>query len=128
MSKILTIDDSKAVRLIVKRALSAYDCAICEAANGEEGLAVVARENPDLIVLDITMPVMDGITMLTKLKTDANYKNIPVIMLSAEHGVENVAKIMSLGARDYVVKPFKDEQIAEKVVAILPLPPKAVAA
>ena len=64
-TKILSIDDSRTIRLIIGRTLKPYDCELHEAANGEEGLAVAAREKPDLIVLDITMPVMDGVEMLT---------------------------------------------------------------
>ena len=66
--KILTVDDSKTVRIIVKKAFKPYDVEIIEAANGVEGLAVAAKESPDLILLDVTMPVMDGVEMLTKLK------------------------------------------------------------
>jgi two-component system, cell cycle response regulator len=124
-AKILSVDDSKTIRIIVKRAFSTYDCTVVEAGNGEEGLAAAAAEKPDLILLDITMPVMDGVTMLTKLKEDANLKGIPVIMLTAESGRENVAYIAKLGVRDYMVKPFKDEELIEKVVRIVPLTKKA---
>ncbi len=123
-TKILTVDDSKTIRLIVKRAFAPYDCAVFEAANGEEGLAVAAAEKPDLIVLDITMPVMDGVTMLTRLKGNPALKDIPVIMLTAESGRENVANIASLGVRDYLVKPFKDGQLMEKVIRVVPLQKK----
>ena len=100
--KILSIDKSKTVRMIVARTLKNHDCTICEASNGEEGLAVAAREKPDVILLDITMPVMDGITMLTKLREDADLKGTPVIMLTAESSRENVAHIARLGVRDYL--------------------------
>jgi two-component system cell cycle response regulator len=122
--KILSVDDSKTIRMIVKRTFAPYDCTMCEASNGEEGLAVAAAEKPDLIVLDITMPVMDGVTMLTKLKEDEGLKNIPVIMLTAESGRENVAYIAKLGVRDYLVKPFKDDQLIEKVKRVIALQPK----
>ena len=125
-TKILSVDDSKTIRMIVKRTFAPYDCVLCEAANGEEGLAVAAAEKPDLIVLDITMPVMDGVTMLTKLKENAELKSIPVIMLTAESGRENVAYIAKLGVRDYLVKPFKDDQLIEKVKRVITLQPKAV--
>ena len=101
--KILSIDDSKAVRMIIQRSFRPYDCIICEASNGEEGLAVAAKEKPDLILLDITMPIMDGVTMLAALRNNPELKEIPVIMLTAEHGRENVANIVSLGVRDYLV-------------------------
>lgn len=125
--KILSVDDSKTIRMIVKRTFAPFDCTVLEAANGEEGLAVAAAENPDLIVLDITMPVMDGVTMLGKLKERADLKSIPVIMLTAESGRENVAYIAKLGVRDYLVKPFKDDQLIEKVKRVIALQPKAEA-
>jgi len=101
---------------------------VCEASNGEEGLAAAAREKPDLILLDVTMPVMDGVTMLTKLKEDAALKAIPVIMLTAESGHDNVIHIARLGIRDYLVKPFKEEQLIEKAGRVVPLEKKATPA
>lgn len=125
--KILTVDDSKTIRMIIRRAFRPYDCTVCEAGNGEEGLAAAATEKPDLIVLDITMPVMDGVTMLAKLKSDAALKHIPVIMLTAESGRENVAYIAGLGVSDYVVKPFQDEQLITKVKGVIQLEPSPAA-
>jgi two-component system cell cycle response regulator len=122
------VDDSKTIRMIVKRTFAPYEATVLEAGNGEEGLATAAAEKPDLIILDITMPVMDGVTMLGKLKEDPELKGIPVIMLTAESGRENVAFIAKLGVRDYLVKPFKDEQLIEKVSRVVTLTPKAVAA
>lgn len=124
--KILSVDDSRTIRLIVGKAFRPYDCVICEAANGEEGLAVAAREKPDLILLDVTMPVMDGVTMLTKLKEDPELKQIPVIMLTAESGRDNVLHIARLGVRDYLVKPFKEDQLIEKTGRVVPLEKKPV--
>lgn len=125
--KILSVDDSRTIRLIVGRAFLPYDCQMCEASNGEEGLAVAAREKPDLIILDVTMPVMDGVTMLTKLKEDPELKAIPVVMLTAESGRENVLQIAKLGVRDYLVKPFKENQLIEKAGRIVNLQKKAAA-
>ncbi|CAM2821328.1 response regulator [Rariglobus hedericola] len=121
--KILTVDDSKTVRIIVKKAFKSYDCDIIEAANGVEGLATAAKESPDVILLDVTMPVMDGVEMLTKLKSDPALKGIPVIMLTAEGGRDNVLKIAKIGVRDYIVKPFKEELLVEKVGRIIDLKP-----
>lgn len=121
--KILTVDDSKTVRIIVKKAFKSFDCEIIEAANGVEGLAAASKETPDLILLDITMPVMDGVEMLTKLKSDPALKAIPVIMLTAEGGRDNVLKIAKIGVRDYIVKPFKEEVLVEKAGRIIDLKP-----
>lgn len=121
--KVLTVDDSKTVRIIVKRAFKPYDCEIFEAANGVEGLAIAAKENPDLILLDVTMPVMDGVEMLTKLKSDAALKSIPVIMLTAEGGRDHVLRIAKIGVRDYLAKPFKEGQLLEKCSRVIQLKP-----
>ena len=121
--KVLTVDDSKTVRIIVKKSFKGFDCEIIEAQNGVEGLAMAAKTNPDIILLDITMPVMDGVEMLTKLKSDPALKAIPVIMLTAEAGRENVMKIAKIGVRDYIVKPFKEEVLVDKVSRVVDLRP-----
>jgi two-component system, cell cycle response regulator len=122
--KVLSVDDSRTIRLIVTRILAPYDCVIIEAANGEEGLAAAAREKPDLILLDITMPVMDGLTMLAKLKTDHALRETPVIMLTAESGRDNVLHISKLGVNDYLVKPFRAVQLIEKAARAVRLQKK----
>ena len=127
-AKILSVDDSRTIRLIVGKAFKPYECTVLEAGNGEEGLATAAREKPDLIVLDVTMPIMDDVTMLTKLKEDEALKSIPVIMLTAESGRENVLHIAKLGVRDYLVKPFKEDQLIEKAGRVITLQKKAVPA
>lgn len=126
--KVLTVDDSKTVRIIVKKSFKGFDCEITEAQNGVEGLAMAAKVNPDIILLDITMPVMDGVEMLTKLKSDPNLKSIPVIMLTAEAGRENVMKIAKIGVRDYIVKPFKENVLVDKVSRVVDLRPAGEAA
>lgn len=119
--KLLTVDDSKTIRLIVARAFKSFDCEILEASNGVEGLAVASRDKPDVIILDVTMPVMDGTEMLGRLKSNPDLKSIPVIMLTAEAGRDNVLRIAKMGVRDYLVKPFKEDQIVERVGRIVEL-------
>lgn len=122
--KILTVDDSRTIRLIVSKAFKSFDCEVLEAQNGVEGLAVASKEKPDIIILDITMPIMDGYETLTKLKSDPELKGIPVIMLTAEAGKDNVLRIAKLGVRDYLIKPFKEEVVIERVGRIIDLKPK----
>ncbi len=122
--KILTVDDSKTIRMIVARAFKPFACEILEAADGVEGLSIIKREKPDIIILDFTMPVMDGAEMLTKLKSEPEFRNIPVVMLTAESGRENVLRIAKLGVRDYLIKPFKEEIIIERVGRIIDLKAK----
>jgi two-component system cell cycle response regulator len=123
-TKILTIDDSKTIRLIVAKAFKAYDCTILEAPNGIVGLAVAGREKPDIILLDYTMPVMDGFEVLARLRSDPELKATAVIMLTAEAGRETVIKIAKLGVRDYLIKPFKEELLIERVGRVVPLRPR----
>lgn len=125
--KILTVDDSRTIRLIVTKAFKQFDCEILEAQNGVEGLAVASKEKPDIIILDITMPIMDGYETLTKLKSDPELKGIPVIMLTAEAGKDNVLRIAKLGVRDYLIKPFKEELVVERVSRVIDLKPKGQA-
>lgn len=125
--KILTVDDSKTIRLIIAKAFKSFDCEVLEASNGVEGLAVAAKEKPDIIILDLTMPIMDGYETLTKLKSDPDLKPIPVVMLTAESGRENVLRIAKQGVRDYLVKPFKEEMIVERVGRVIDLKPKGTA-
>mgnify|MGYP006289855785 CR=1 FL=1 len=122
--KILTVDDSKLIRTIVKKALKPYDCELFEAENGVEGLNLTLNHNPDIIILDVTMPVMTGMEMISKLKSDPATKDIPVLMLTAEAGKEIVMEILKKGAAGYMLKPFKAEVFIEKIQGIVSLKEK----
>ena len=123
--RILSIDDSKTIRLSLARLFRPFACEWHEAANGEEGLAAATREKPDLIILDYNMPVMDGLAMLRKLREHTGLKRTPVIMLTADAGPESLAIVARLGVRDYVTKPFREEELLAKVGRIIPLIPRA---
>jgi len=122
--KVLTVDDNETNRMIVKKAFKQYDCELFEAENGVEGLVITTREKPDLIVLDMSMPVMNGFEMLDKLKSEPDLKDTPVIMLTAESGKDNVMQIIKMGVKDYMVKPFKGKDLIERVQKILKMEPK----
>ena len=122
--KILSIDDSRMIHTLIGKGFNGYDVQLVFASNGQEGLDVAAREMPDVILLDVTMPVMDGIECLGKLKADPALKDIPVIMLTAEAGKENVLKIAKMGVRDYIVKPFSEAGIIDRVSRLVDLKPK----
>ena len=122
--KILTVDDSSTIRKIVKRALAGYNCRVLEAENGAEGLALAYKEHPDLILLDITMPMMSGIAVLEKLRSEKQLNDIPVIMLTAEAGKEHVTRVVSMGVSDYMVKPFKGDELIARAGKFLRLVPK----
>ena len=122
--KILSVDDSKMIQTLITKAFNSYNVQLCLASNGVEGLAGAARERPDLIILDVTMPVMDGVECLMKLKSDSTLRDIPVIMLTAEAGKDNVLKIAKMGVRDYIVKPFTEQALIERVSRVVDLKAK----
>ncbi len=123
--KILSVDDSKTIRLSLARLFARFACEWREAVNGEEGLAAAIQATPDLILSDWNMPVMDGITMVRRLRENPALKRTPVIMLTTESGPEYIATAARLGVRDYLIKPFREEELLAKVGRIIPLIPRA---
>jgi two-component system cell cycle response regulator len=119
--KILSVDDSRAIRMVLKRLFRPFACELFEAGDGEEGLAVATSEKPDLIILDYNMPVMDGVTMLRQMRENPELKRTPVIMLTADASSEIINTVARLGVRDYVTKPFEDAQLLDKVSRVIVL-------
>ena len=121
LPKILSVDDSRTMRMMVKRVFRPFQCELFEAADGMEGLEAAITHQPDLIVLDYNMPVMDGVAMLRKMREHDNIKRTPVIMLTAEDSNEIISTVGRLGVRDYIIKPFEDENLLSKVARIINL-------
>jgi CheY-like chemotaxis protein len=121
---ILTVDDAKAVRSLVEQALGAFDCEATEATNGFNAFFAIESARPDLILLDISMPVMDGLETLSRLKAAPELAAIPVIMLTspADHAV--IPQLTSLGASGTLMKPFKEAALLEKIRSVLKLSPR----
>jgi CheY-like chemotaxis protein len=125
--RILLIDDSKATRAIVSKMLNGYECEILEAGNGALGLDVARENHPDLIILDMTMPVMNGVETLQALQADETLKVIPVIMLTANSNPEEMEQMKALGATDYVTKSQKPRLILDRAIALIGLQAKPAA-
>ena len=121
LPKILSVDDSRTMRMMVKRVFRPFQCELFEAADGMEGLEAAITHQPDLIVLDYNMPVMDGVTMLRNMRENTELKRTPVIMLTAEDSNEIISTVARLGVRDYIIKPFEDENLLSKVTRIINL-------
>jgi CheY-like chemotaxis protein len=119
--KILSVDDSKTIRMLLKRLFIPFVCELFEAGDGQEGLDVATREKPNLIILDYNMPVMDGVTMLRHMRENPELKRTPVIMLTAEASPEIIGTVARLGVRDYVTKPFDSDQLLEKAARVVTL-------
>lgn len=102
--KILIVDDERDLRDALRTALMYEGMEVAVAENGEEGLAFARTAHPDLILLDIMMPVKDGIEMLRALREDEWGKQVPVIMLTASDDMEKLAAVTELGGSDYILK------------------------
>lgn len=114
--KILIVEDEKSLREALSTRLSAEKFQILEAVNGEEGLAMALREHPDLILLDLMMPVMDGVAMAKSLKKDEWGKTVKIIILTNLSDNFKVQEALKEGVYDYLIKTdWKLEDIVKKV-------------
>jgi len=118
-AKILVVDDESDIVSTIQYRLKFYEFDVITASNGKEGLEKTANERPDLILLDINMPVMDGHEMLERLKNHPDLKDIPVIMLTAYSDKRDIVKAAEFGIADYVTKPFDFTELMEKISTAL---------
>lgn len=119
-ARVLIADDDPFLRELVMHRLSAAGYHACSARNGEEALELCREPMPDLVVLDAMMPIADGFEVLRRLKSDSATANLPVIMLTALRGEEDVVGALKLGAADYLVKPFIPDELVARIERLLP--------
>ena len=117
--KILVVDDEPMVIRMVTDALTARGFTVISAPNGYEGLIAARGEKPDLILLDVVMPDLDGHEVLSRLRKDERTKDIPVIHLSAVGDFDKQLQAMQDGSADYITKPIKPTELADRVEAFL---------
>lgn len=113
---ILVVDDDPKIRRLMRVELRASDYQVTEAANGEEALDLVARDEPSLVLLDLMLPGIDGLEVLRRLRETSS---VPVIIISAKHQDLDRIRGLQLGADDYITKPFNTEEVIERVRAVL---------
>ncbi|MBC8228099.1 fused response regulator/phosphatase [bacterium] len=119
MDKIIVVDDELDILDFIQLSLEADGFEVITASSGQEALAKIERELPDLILLDIMMPQMNGYEVMNILKADKLTRNIPVIMLTALTQVDDKIKGLNIGADDYITKPFDLRELTARVNAIL---------
>ena len=121
MSKrILVVEDQPDNRQIIRDMLAASDYQITEAENGQEALAVIAKERPDLILMDIQLPVMDGYEATRQIKANPALRSIPIIAVTSHalNGEEQTAR--AAGCDDYVPEPYSPRQLLAKIQHCMP--------
>ena len=116
--KILIADDEGTVRLVVEKMLD-KDYIVLEATNGEEAVRIAKAEQPDLILMDLIMPKMDGYTACSEIKADQSTKGIPVVILTAVGHELNKKYAMEMGAEGYLTKPINAQELIDRITTLL---------
>jgi len=120
MDKIVLIEDDPGIRTVIRLALKgAGFTSICEAENGTDGLALVQREKPVLVILDLMLPGMDGLAVCSAIRRNPSVSGTPIVMLTARTAEEDVVRGLELGADDYITKPFSNAILVARVKAAL---------
>ncbi|MDP2301393.1 MAG: response regulator [Ignavibacteria bacterium] len=120
MYKFLVVEDDDTIQLIIKRLLTKnFQCQITTASNGVEALKKLEEELPDLILLDVTMPVMNGIATLKAIREDNRLNELPVIMLTAINDKASVSSVLTKGISDYILKPINFSVDADRIRNVL---------
>ena len=115
-STILVVDDEPFNRDILVQQLDALGCRTMEARNGREALASVAQDLPDLVLLDVMMPIMDGFETLRRLKESADTRDVPVIIMTALHAQEDRIRFIEAGAYEFLTKPVDDRELKARIL------------
>lgn len=119
--KVLIVDDSKVMRKLVTKAVSVLGFDSVEASNGVEALDILGKSSPDfgLMTLDLNMPEMDGFTLLDRVKADERFRDIPVMIITSESERASVFRAIKAGAKNYITKPFTQEDLTTKIIESL---------
>lgn len=123
--KVLAVDDDKNVITIIKESLEPELFEIFEAVNGKEALGMAFTKSPDILILDIMMPDMDGYSVCEELKKHDDTRNTPIIILTAKAGIDDKLRAMELGINDYIVKPFDPRELRARIKMVLNWPSTA---
>jgi DNA-binding response OmpR family regulator len=115
MYSVLIVEDDEMLVKVLERLLSVSGFEVQATDNGEAALELAETARPDLIILDCLLPGMHGFEILRSLKDSGSLKDIPVILLSAQDREEDIVRGLSLGASDYIVKPFKAKELVARV-------------
>ena len=118
--KILIIEDSPTMRQLIAFALKRlHGVRIVEAHDGVDGLKKLSADKFDLILTDINMPVMDGLKLVSLVRSDANYRTTPIVVITTEGAQEDRERALSLGANDYITKPIQANKILDLARSLL---------
>ncbi|MER0238494.1 response regulator [Fulvimarina sp. MAC8] len=115
MKMILTIDDSRTMREMLRRTLQEAGFEVKQAEDGVDGLEKLAEERPDVIITDVNMPRMDGLTFIENVRLNDTYRGIPILVLTTESDAEKKARAKNAGATGWIVKPFDPPKLVSAI-------------
>src|SRR6185436_7923977 len=116
--RVLVTDDEPITRMLVKLLLEKADFEVLEAANGRDAVEIAAREHPDLVLIDLNMPEMDGYEAIARMRKDLSLATMPILVLTSEEGPGVERRVLQLGADDYIMKPFNPDVLLSRVNAV----------
>lgn len=116
--RVLVTDDEPITRMLVKLLLEKQQYDVLEATNGRDAVEIATRERPDLLLIDLNMPEMDGYEAISRLRRDLSLAMMPILVLTGEEGPAVERRVLQLGADDYIVKPFDPEVLLSRVNAV----------
>ncbi len=119
MAKILAVDDSASMRQMVAFTLKGAGHTVTDAADGQQALNIAKTDRFDLVLTDVNMPIMDGITLTKQLRALPNYRFTPILVLTTEAGTDKKGEGRAAGATGWLVKPFNPDQLLATVKKVL---------
>jgi len=122
---VLIVDDDPLLIALVQHKLTSRGYSVTTATDGVTGIECAKALRPDIIVLDLMMPVLDGRALIQRLRNDPGLADVPVLVLTARGREEDIVDLLNLGASDYLVKPFSPEELTARIGRLVPSPGRA---
>ena len=120
LKKILTVDDSRTMREMLRHTLVGAGFEVVTAEDGADGIEKLRESQPDVVITDINMPVMDGFEFIENVRKNEEYNRVPILVLTTESAPEKKQRAQSAGATGWIVKPFDPEKLTRAVNRVMP--------
>ncbi|MBW3671890.1 MAG: response regulator [Acidobacteria bacterium] len=119
--RVLTVDDSRTILAMLHHTLSNAGFTVLQAEDGQQGLDVLEKENVDIVITDINMPVMDGLKLVSLVRQNDQLRNIPIVIITTEGAEEDRERGLALGANAYISKPIQSSHLIKTISELLPV-------
>lgn len=117
--RVLTVDDSRTMLAMLKHTLTSAGYEVLQAEDGQQGLDVLAKESVDLVITDVNMPVMDGMTFIRNVRASGEHQSLPILILTTETSPEKRSEGRDAGGTGWIVKPFEPEKLVSVIQKVV---------